>query len=497
MKASITHFLGLAVFGATLAAAPAPAAADKHALIVSINEYGKEPWKLRGAVNDGNNIERLLVGALQYRPDQIKKLFDRAATREAILSNFRSWLIDGTKPGDEVFFYFSGHGHQQKDENGDEDDGLDETLVAADAEPDGKGGVRNMVIDDEFEAMLDALKDRKVTLVIDSCHSGTISRGAFGEVEGARSLPWIPEIGRPEPVSTRAVTQHRAETTFTASAPGRVVWTAVAPYQKALEEARANPVTGVFTTRFVQGIMNKKGDANGDGVVTNAELYAYVQKESDAYCKSLQVCQAGLTPTLEAHTSQLSAPVVGAAAPAATPPVATAPGPAPAALQNTATALLANDNQGGVQIEVLPAGPVRIGQTVRFRVTSRIEGSLVLLDANAAGELVQLFPNEHSQAQNRSNRIYADRPLMVPDATYGFEFTASEPAGQGTLIALVLQDPVDISAQVNEHRDLNPVARPVDYMARIAERLRRPWTEGATTRMTRWSMTSTKYTINR
>ncbi|PWC40968.1 caspase family protein [Azospirillum sp. TSO35-2] len=502
MNVLTTAALGLAVFAGAVATGTAPALADKHALVVSINEYARDPWKLHGAVNDGKNIERLLRGPLGYRPDQIKELFDQAATRDAILSSFRSWLIDSTKPGDEVFFYFSGHGHQQPDTNGDEEDGLDETLVAADAEPDGKGGVRNMIIDDEMEVLLDALKDRKVTVVIDSCHSGTISRGAFDEIEGARSLPLIPEIDRPQPISSRAVALHRAETSFVPQVPGRMVWTAVAPYQKALEESRAHPVAGVFTTRFVQGIIDKKADANGDGVVTNAELYAYVQKESDAYCKSLQACQAGLTPTLEAHTAQLALPVTGgevAAAPAtmAATTSAPAPAPTPASLQNTATALLANDNQGGVQVEVLPGGPVRIGQTVRFRVTSQVEGSLVLLDANAAGELIQLFPNEHSQAQNRSNRIYANRPLMVPDSTYGFEFTASEPAGQGKLIALVLQDPIDLSAQVSQHRDLNPVAKPVDYMAQIAERLRRPWTQGTATRMTRWSMTSTTYTINR
>jgi len=505
MNVLTTATFGLAVFAGALAAGTAPALAAKHALIVSINEYAKDAWKLRGAVNDGRNIERLLRGPLGYRPDEIKELFDRAATRDAILSNFRSWLIDSTKPGDEVFFYFSGHGYQQPDTNGDEEDGLDETLVAADAEPDGKGGVRNMIIDDEMELLLDALKDRKVTVVIDSCHSGTISRGAFDEIEGARSLPLIPEIDRPQPISSRAVALHRAETTFVPQVPGRTVWTAVAPYQKALEESRANPVAGVFTTRFVQGIIDRKADANGDGIVTNAELYAYVQKESDVYCKSLQACQAGLTPTLEAPTAQLALPVAGGQALGPTPSAAPSAGTAntpppvstPANLQNTATALLANDNQGGVQIDVIPSGPIRVGQTVRFRVTSQVEGSLVLLDANAAGELIQLFPNEHSQAQNRSNRIYANRPLMVPDSTYGFEFTASEPAGQGKLIALVLQDPIDLSAQVSQHRDLNPVAKPVDYMAQIAERLRRPWTQGTATRMTRWSMTGKAYTISR
>lgn len=498
MKASLALALGIA---AVAAVAATPAAAEKRALIVSINEYGRPQWKLRGAVADGLNIDRLLRENLGYRPDQIKQVFDTAATRDGILSAFREWLIQGTQPGDDVFFYFSGHGYQQKDANGDEEDQLDETLVAADAGPDGQGGVANMITDDEMDRLLDQLKDRKVTMVIDSCHSGTISRGSFGAVEGARSLPWIPEIGSPQPVTTRAIALHRGEVGFVAQKPGRMVWTAVAPYQQALEEVDHEPVSGVFTNRFINGVREKRADANADGAITAAELHAYVQKESDAYCRARPACKAGLTPMLETPAADLAAPVDGGQTQAAQTVSHTQPQPQPQPqpqqVQNSATALLANDNQGGVTLEVLPGPSARLGQAVRFRVTSRTEGTLILLDANAGGELVQIYPNEYSQAQNRSGRIQPGRPITIPDPTYGFEFTASEPVGQGTLIALVLQDPVDVSSLVNRTRDLTPIAAPVDYMAQIAERLRKPWTDGATTRLTRWSMTSVRYAITR
>lgn len=497
MKASLALALGVAALAAVTAT---PAAAEKRALIVSINEYGRPQWKLRGAVADGLNIDRLLRENLGYRPDQIRQVFDTAATREGILSAFREWLVQGTQPGDDVFFYFSGHGFQQKDTDNDEEDGLDETLVAADAGPDGQGGVANMITDDEIDRLLGAIKDRRVTMVIDSCHSGTISRGAFGTVEGARSLPWIPEIGAPQAVTTRAISLHRGEVGFVAQKPGRMVWTAVAPYQQALEEIDHEPVSGVFTNRFINGVREKRADTNGDGVVSASELFAYVQKESDAYCRARPACKAGLTPMLETPAGELTTAVDGSQASgpqnvAYTPQPQ--PQPQPQQVQSSATALLANDNQGGVTLEVLPGSTARIGQAVRFRVSSRTEGALILLDANAAGELVQIYPNEHSQAQNRSGRIQPGRPITIPDPTYGFEFTASEPAGQGTLIALVLQDPVDVSALVNRTRDLTPIPAPVDHMARLAELLRKPWTDGATTRMTRWSMTSATYNIAR
>ena len=40
--------------------------------------------------------------------------------------------MDGVRPGDYLFFHYSGHGGQQADKDGDEADGKDETLVPLD-----------------------------------------------------------------------------------------------------------------------------------------------------------------------------------------------------------------------------------------------------------------------------------------------------------------------------------------------------------------------------
>lgn len=478
-------------------------AVGRRALVIGINEYARPQWKLRGAVADARNIETFLKGSLAYKPEQIRLLLDQDATRANILKTFEDWLINGSKPGDELFFYYSGHGSQQKDEDGDEEDGLDETLVSADASPDGHGGIRNMITDDEIGALLDRVTDRKVTVVVDACHSGTVTRGLLPEgIEGGKNLPSIPEVNPPEPVSTRAVQAHRKEPGFTDAKSNLTVWTAVAPYQVALEEVKAKPITGVFTNRFIRGVAQKQADLNGDGVVSHAELHEFLQRESDAYCQSFPACQAGLTPTLEGSRAIL--PLAVAAGSAATLISGTVqPKPQPAAKpdkpkpQDTATALLSHPNPANVTVEVLPGDSVRLGQPVRFRVQSGMDGHLLVLDVNAAGALTQIFPNKLSQQQSKDGRIAADRPLTIPDATYGFEFTASEPAGEGLLIALVIQDPVQLADILGRQGNLEPVARAEDYLSQIAERLRKPWTGDAVTRASRWSMASRKYTITR
>ena len=79
------------------------------------------------------------TNALGYDDADIRILEQRRGDR-ARRSSIRSadWLIDGTKAGDRVFFYYSGQGYFEDDVSGDEKDGLDETLVPTDAEVDAR-----------------------------------------------------------------------------------------------------------------------------------------------------------------------------------------------------------------------------------------------------------------------------------------------------------------------------------------------------------------------
>lgn len=81
-----------------------------------------------------------------------------------------AWLINGCQSGDSLLFHFSGHGSRQRNYNGDELDGYDETLCPLDFEAEG------MIIDDEINATIVRPLPYGVRLhaVIDSCHSGTV-----------------------------------------------------------------------------------------------------------------------------------------------------------------------------------------------------------------------------------------------------------------------------------------------------------------------------------
>jgi metacaspase-1 len=198
---------------ATAAARPAPgvaAAPKKRALLVGVSKYergtpGDEWWDL----NTGPDVEamrQVLTVKFQFKEDEIKVLgTPQETTRRSIVAAFRSFLIEPARPGDIIYFHYSGHGGQVPDADGpgnpfvgDELDGLDESLIPSDyvSKKDGSNSLR----DDEISILLGELKRKRpasVTLSFDSCFSGTITRGGRHK---ARGQQWA---GPPPPVKTR------------------------------------------------------------------------------------------------------------------------------------------------------------------------------------------------------------------------------------------------------------------------------------------------------
>ena len=104
-----------------------------------------------------------------------------------------------------------------------------------------------------------------------------------------------------------------------------------------------------------------------------------------------------------------------------------------------ATRLLADDNQAGLQIEILPHPTFRVGDVMRLRFSSNHDGYLLVFDINTEGALTVLFPNQFSEEQ-KQGYLKQGYALTIPDVYYGFEFLAKEPIGTGTLVAVLIED---------------------------------------------------------
>lgn len=174
---------------------------EKHALIIAIGNYPSSTgWKSVSSVNDVPLITDALLKQ-GFNEKNITTLIDREATKKGILSALDD-LKNRVNKGDIVVIHYSGHGQQifDSEEDGglDEADGLDEALVPYDAlasykfNYEGENHIRDDLLGDivaEFRNKLGA--DGQILIVLDSCHSGSATRGT-GSYRGTTN-PFIPD----------------------------------------------------------------------------------------------------------------------------------------------------------------------------------------------------------------------------------------------------------------------------------------------------------------
>jgi hypothetical protein len=187
----------------------APAAEGKRiSLLIGIGDYKNfsatgEPGKtdLRGPMNDlermGRSLRRFGFGDAATT----RTLRDQEATRQGIADAFRWVARTAADSSDAVVIFYSGHGSHAPDADGDEarvspGDTRDEALVPWDASDIHSPG--QLVLDDEIRGWLQAIPTRNVTLIVDGCYSGTITRGAGDDAAGrAKGAIPPPATGSP------------------------------------------------------------------------------------------------------------------------------------------------------------------------------------------------------------------------------------------------------------------------------------------------------------
>ncbi|MBU0741541.1 caspase family protein [bacterium] len=254
---------------------PPHAAAEpgKRALLVGISQYKRGGPDDMADLHSGADvaaIATMLTRRFGFSPDDVKILSaPEKTTHEAIVGAFRAWLIAPTGVDDIVYFHYSGHGTTVPDDDGDELDGLDESLVPSDyvSKRDGSRNIR----DDEIARLLEDLSEKhpgNVTLTFDCCYSGTATRAGRmlvrgqswpGDDGGSRRPPVTD--GVPDGGSGIAPASHPA-------ARGYVVISATSQGQLAAEtEDDDGNVMGLFTYALIAAAQE------ADAATTYRDLY--------------------------------------------------------------------------------------------------------------------------------------------------------------------------------------------------------------------------------
>ena len=224
------------------------------ALIVGVGQY-KNPDvpDLEGPPNDANGIYRLLTDKNGYGfpAENVCLLLDDNASTANFKQAFEKGLVQRARANDVAVIYFAGHGSQAPDKNGDEADNSDETLMFHDAR---SGGIRDMR-DDELNQMLTRLhrKTRRITVILDSCNSGTATRGPEAGTVTAR---FFKPMTDGDGTGTADVgSGESGEGMTTKALPGLVVFSAATDSNAALEKGGR----GIFTDALIR-VMAEVGE---------------------------------------------------------------------------------------------------------------------------------------------------------------------------------------------------------------------------------------------
>ena len=197
---------------------PSLAYATAYALLIGIQDYSEvqdtnspkgsrqvqvttTDYSLNGPRHDIALISKTLQEVLLIPKDNIAELLDKEATHTGIENAFKA-LSKKVQKNDFVYIHYSGHGSLTLDGNGDEKSGKDQTWVSYGARTGLRTGLNGIddydILDDEIDDWLQPIfnKTERVVVVLDSCHSGTATKGA--------TIRKIPQDTRTHPLANKS-----------------------------------------------------------------------------------------------------------------------------------------------------------------------------------------------------------------------------------------------------------------------------------------------------
>jgi hypothetical protein len=144
-------------------------------------------------------------------------------------------------------------------------------------------------------------------------------------------------------------------------------------------------------------------------------------------------------------------------------------------------------NPAGVSMQILPGPDIAVGSQVSFQISSKKAGYLILVDVDATGRLVQIYPNPMALlapggVRGNVNLLRPGKAFRIPDRENlyaGFEFVASPPSGTAMVVAILSDRPVQRVDLPDIPISLAGSASAADYLTKLASELRIPDSGGS------------------
>lgn len=230
----------------------------------------------------------------KYGVSDVTLLTNAQATKRAILNALSA--AEAKMDAQTTFiFYFSGHGGQVEDDDGDEEDGMDELLCPYDFTMNDKRG--SGIVDDDIYILIQrySRKAKHVIFIFDACFAGGAQKSVLMAgsdlIRPLTKTPMGASVGTP---SGRALLDVK-----TAELPNFVFLASSKGNEVSLD--LHNQLGHSLYTYFLLKGLNGAADSNGDGRIDTIQLHNYIEKEiatmSQKYGEYLQ------TPVIDPRKS--------------------------------------------------------------------------------------------------------------------------------------------------------------------------------------------------
>lgn len=423
MKSSVG--LVEAILAAMLAVVATAATAAPRALIIGVGDYARLDADLIGIDVDMEMMTEVAIN-LGFAQEEISVLHDADATYANIEAAMTTWVRDGVTENDHVLIYFSGHGSRVPDTNGDEDDGVDEVLLTHDAflrrdrQP-GEPRFGNVVVDDQISEWLAAIPSRNVIVLLDSCYSGSATRGF-----PLRNRSVGADFGQLKFLHYEGVPRGTADEEMAVTDAGSFNYAGLAASRG--DQPSITTISGGY---FTQGVWRAVKSAIRDPVpLTMEDLRA----AATAFVGSRMDEDRMYHPTLSGSPDLISRPL---------PLVGVPSGYGPRWRRIEALA---------AEAEPLPVSTATasyaLGDGIEIAIETPVPGFLNVISIDASDQATVLFPNRY----NPSNAVDTGH-LTIPTPEMEFTLNAAEPLGPALIVAMLTDQPVNAYELGVEGRD--------------------------------------------
>lgn len=399
--------------------------AEDRALVIGVGHYqNSEIRDLSGIDIDTQHMTQVLK-LMKFKDSQIKVLLDRDATYANIKDGIENWVAKNVKSSDRAVVYYSGHGTQLKDQNGDEEDNLDEVILPYDSRKEG-GSLVNVITDDEMAQLLAKIPSKNTLVIFDACHSGTATKNiTLGDAsftgDSVVQSKFFSYDGMNSGTGGTGVDDKAIR--LVGKSGSYVALTATQDNEVAL----ASNSGSFFTLGLVDSV--KKAAMSGKDL-TPEQLREHVDKYIKARVRP-QFRQ--YTPSLSGDSSLIRKPFILLSP--------NSDGPVWSKLEKISRHAK-NFNVSSSKSRY------KVGESINFIIDIPTDGYLNVVSIDAKDNATVLFPNEYE----RSNKVSAGK-LFLPTAKMDFDLTASDPRGKTLTVAFVTKRPVDFYKDTLGNRD--------------------------------------------